>query len=156
MIGETSENVPNALPAGTFGQAYETGHCLNEALRLGYEKGIGYGEAVARMMLGELDGISVECPHADRSLMVQTYRAGIPFTVHVSIGSDIIHQHPGFDGASTGGASGYDFGIFTSTIARFTNGGLFLNIGSVKTYQIWPTLNWVSLYASEIKTLETS
>ena len=130
LIGETSENVPNALPAGTFGQAYETGHYINEALRIGYEAGFGYGESVARMMCGELDGIEVDCPHADRSLMVQAHRAGIPFTIHVSIGSDIIHQHPGFDGASTGGASGYDFGIFTSTIARLTNGGLFLNIGS--------------------------
>ncbi len=130
LIGETSENVPNALPQGTFGQAYETGHCLNSALRLGYDQGLGYGESVARMMTGELQGIDVDCPHADRSLMVQAYRAGVPFTVHVSIGSDIIHQHPNFDGASTGGASGLDFGVFTATIARYTEGGLFINVGS--------------------------
>jgi len=132
LIGETSESVPNALPDGTFGMAYETGHHLNEALRAGNEDGLGYGESVGRMIAtGEPGG--VEYPHRDISLLGRAYELGIPATVHATLGTDIIDQHPSFDGCAKGGTSGRDFGVFAHEVAKLGGGGVVLNVGSAVT-----------------------
>jgi hypothetical protein len=49
--------------------------------------------------------------------------------VHVSIGQDIIHEHPNFDGAATGATSYVDFLVFTQSICGL-EGGVMLNIGT--------------------------
>ncbi len=132
LIGETSENVPRALPEGLFGMAYETGKYMNDALAEGHRRGLGYGETLARLILGEEMPYRVECKHPDWSILAVAFQAGIPATVHCTIGTDIIDQHPNFDGAAKGGCSGRDFGVFAARVCDLA-GGVVLNIGSAVT-----------------------
>ena len=124
LIGATSEDVGAVLHAGTFGMAEETGAQINAALKDGVAKGLGYGEAVGRMILER------ELPYRGESLQALCVERGIPVTVHVAIGTDITHQHPSADGAVLGAASYTDFRIFTSVVSDLGDGGVYLNIGS--------------------------
>ncbi|MDZ7260888.1 MAG: hypothetical protein ONB05_02045 [candidate division KSB1 bacterium] len=133
LIGETSEHVPNALPQGKFGMAYETGKYMNDALIRGNELKLGYGESLARMILGEKFPYRVHFPYPHLSIIATAYKMGIPATVHVSIGTDIINQHPNFDGEALGGTSARDFAIYAAQIEKLTQGGVILNIGSAVT-----------------------
>ncbi|MCK4591746.1 MAG: hypothetical protein KAT86_08335, partial [Candidatus Latescibacteria bacterium] len=116
LIGQTSEDVPNALPEGKFGMAYEFCY-INEALRLGNALKLGYGEALGRMICEPAFFAKVlskvsrpdspqKFAHPDKSLLACAYRKGIPFTVHASIGTDVTEQHPGFSAEAKGGCSG--------------------------------------------------
>ena len=122
LVGETCESVARYVADGQFGLWRETGR-INEAAAAGARDGIGLGEAVGRMIQEE------SFPHRRGSVLAAAYRLQVPATVHISIGQDIIHQHPGFDGAATGSASYTDFLIFTESVTRL-EGGVFLNIGS--------------------------
>ena len=122
LVGETCESVARYVAEGQFGLWRETGR-INEAASAAVRDGIGLGEAVGRMIKKE------SFPYRRESVLAAAYRLQIPVTVHVSIGQDIIHQHPGFDGAATGAASYTDFLIFTESVTRL-EGGVFLNIGS--------------------------
>jgi len=133
LIGQTSENVPNALPEGKFGMADETGRLINRALTEGAKRGLGFGESLGRLILGEPMPERVEFKHADKSILAAGVRLKIPVTIHAGIGTDIIDQHPDFDGAAKGAASGFDFGIYAATICKFTHGGVILNFGSAVT-----------------------
>jgi len=143
LIGQTSENVPDALGKGQFGMAYEFAY-INCALSIGNKYKLGCGESLGRMMCDEdfrkevlaLTGkvnsqISFYCPLA--SVLSACYENEVPFTVHVGIGTDVTDQHPSFDGEAKGGCSGRDFFIYTNEIAKLTNGGVLLNIGSAVT-----------------------
>lgn len=132
LIGETSEDVPDALPDGLFGMAHETGHYINAALARGNRVGIGFGEAMAQMILGQLLSTGPRFAHPDWSVLASAYSAGIPVTVHATIGTDITDQHPNFDGEAKGGCSGRDFGIFAAYVMELA-GGVVLNIGSAVT-----------------------
>lgn len=123
LSGATSEDVDESLGPGRFGMAKETGTLLNEAIRKGAERGEGLGQSVAAFLAAK------NPPHADRSLAVAAERYGIPLTVHVAIGTDIIHMHPAASGAAIGEASLRDFRYFTSAVARL-RGGVYLNCGS--------------------------
>ena len=123
LSGATSEDVEESLGPGRFGMAEETGVLLNEAIRLGAERGQGLGQSVAAF-LSERNP-----PYADRSLAVAAHRLGIPMTVHVAIGTDIIHMHQAASGAAIGETSLRDFRFFTSCVARL-RGGVYLNCGS--------------------------
>lgn len=123
LSGATSEDVEESLRPGRFGMAEETGVLLNDAIRRGAEQGQGLGQAVAAF-LSERNP-----PHADRSLAVAAHRLGIPMTVHVAIGTDIIHMHHAASGAAIGETSLRDFRFFTSCVARL-RGGVYLNCGS--------------------------
>lgn len=123
VSGATSENVDESLGPGRFGMAEETAILLNDAIRHGAERGYGLGQAVAAFLADR------DPPHADRSLAVAAHRLGIPITVHVAIGTDIIHMHPAASGAAIGETSLRDFRYFTSCVARLT-GGAYLNCGS--------------------------
>jgi hypothetical protein len=103
--------------------AEETGRVLNDAIRVAHQDGRGLGETVAAT-LARLDP-----PHADASIAVAAHRLSIPLTVHVAIGTDIIHMHPKASGAALGDASLRDFRYFTSSVARL-EGGAYLNCGS--------------------------
>jgi len=122
LIGETSERVADVIRSGKFGLWEETGR-INEAVNEGYNQGLGFGEAVGKKIEEE------HFPYRDTSVFAAGYRAGIPVTVHVSIGQDIIHEHPNFNGAKTGGASYTDFLIYTESVMNL-EGGVFLNFGS--------------------------
>lgn len=123
MIGRTSEEVADVLGAGAFGAARETGEVLNGAICRGAQKNIGLGEAVGEVLLEQ------EFPFNDQSLLAQARKLDIPVTVHVAIGTDIIHIHPGADGAAIGQTSHHDFRVFCNLIADL-EGGVYLNIGS--------------------------
>jgi hypothetical protein len=124
LTGSTSEDVDATLGEGSFGAAQETGELLNSAARAGAADSIGLGEAMGRSLL------ALNPPHAEHSLLCATYRAGIPFTAHVSIGTDIAHFHPQADGAALGATSHTDFRLFSEMVRRMDGGGVYLNIGS--------------------------
>ncbi len=131
LLGETSENVPNALQKGEFGFAYETGRYLNRAISVGDELLLGYGETLGRFLSGELYiGENVEFKYSEYSVIYNFYKLGIPLTVHVAVGDDIHHMHPEFNGRAIGGTSGRDFGIFASYITKLIDGGICILAGS--------------------------
>ncbi|MEX1128049.1 MAG: hypothetical protein WD227_17460 [Vicinamibacterales bacterium] len=123
LAGSTSEDVDEALGPGRFGMAEETATLLNAAISDGVGRGLGLGQAVVAR-LAEL-----QAPHAGVSLLAAAARLEIPLTVHVAIGTDIIHMHPAADGAAIGEGSLRDFRYFVSNVARL-KGGVYLNCGS--------------------------
>lgn len=122
LIGQTSESVARYVASGQFGLWNETGR-INEAAAAGFRDGIGLGEAIGRMIESE------SFPYRETSVLAAGVRLGVPVTVHVAIGQDIIHEHPNFDPAATGVTSYTDFLIFTQSITKL-EGGVFLNIGT--------------------------
>ncbi len=120
--GQTSEDVAQGLQDGSFGMAEETGKLLNQAVCQGKKEGLGYGETLGRNLQ--------QAPHADKSLLAAGYRLRIPVTVHVALGTDIVHQHPSASGSAIGETSYRDFRIFAHTISRIGDGGVVLNLGS--------------------------
>ena len=123
FAGKTSEDVGAQLHAGRFGMARETADAFAAAADAGSRNDLGLGAALGRYM----DGLG--CPHADASLVLAAYRAGIPCTVHVALGTDIVHMHPQVSGAALGEASMLDFRILCSVVSRLAH-GIWLNIGS--------------------------
>jgi deoxyhypusine synthase len=126
LIGQTSEDVDKEILSGAFGMAEETGRMLNEAIRGVAEAGDGdkgIGWAIGRMIDGG------EFPYKKTSLLAAAYRLNVPTTVHVAIGTDIIHMHPSFDGKATGLLAGRDFSTFCSLVADL-EGGVYVNLGS--------------------------
>lgn len=124
FCGSTSEDVACGLENGSFGMSKETAEFLNKAIKDGSLSGLGAGEAVARRILKE----KLKFKH--NSILFNALCAEIPVTVHIAIGSDIIHQHPSADGASIGEASLVDFRKLTKEVARLDNGGVVVNLGS--------------------------
>lgn len=123
MSGHTSEEVEEQIGDGKFGMAEETGRFLNEAIIEGANRGYGLGKAVGAMLVQE------KFPYNYYSLLVRAFELDIPLTVHVAIGTDIIHFHPKADGSSIGKTSHMDFRIFAGLISRL-EGGVFINLGS--------------------------
>lgn len=121
--GKTSEYVEENIVQGLFGMAEETNRLLNEAISQGFKEGIGLGEAVARFMVKE------KFPYNSYSLLAQCQRKKIPVTVHVAIGTDIIHQWPYCNGAAIGETSLRDFHKFVDIVAGLEN-GVIVNFGS--------------------------
>jgi len=121
--GATSEDVDEALGPGTFGMAEETGTGINAAIVRGVAKGAGLGRAVAEWIASE------QPPHADISLLCAAARLGIPVTVHVAVGTDIVHMHPDASGAAIGEGSLRDFRHLAASVAQL-RGGVYLNCGS--------------------------
>ncbi len=123
LAGYTSEDVEAVLPDGSFGAAEETGREMNLAICEGSD--VGMGEALGR----RLESIA-KPEFAEFSLQVQAYKACVPVTVHVAIGTDTPHTHPAADGAAIGAATHRDFRLFCSLVAQLGDGGVYLNTGS--------------------------
>jgi len=123
LTGKTSEDVGAVLHSGDFGFAEETGAGMNLALKDGMARGVGYGQAIAESI------VSNQHPHAEFSVLASCLRHEIPVTVHVAVGTDIIHQHPQADGAVMGEMSYRDFKLLTAVVADLS-GGVWLNVGS--------------------------
>ena len=123
LSGGTSEDVDEALGPGRFGMAEETGTLLNAAIADGVARGLGIGQAVGEQLR------ALDPPHAALSLVAAAARLDIPVTVHVAIGTDIIHMHPAASGAALGEGSLRDFRYFVSNVARLER-GVYLNCGS--------------------------
>ena len=123
ITGKTSEDVDVVLSEGTFGMAEETSAQLNKAISNGAGSGDGIGHTVGKLIAHQ------NLPHADVSVFAAAYRNQVPATVHVALGTDIIHMHPTCDGAATGKATMDDFRLFTRQVAAL-EGGVFINLGS--------------------------
>ena len=123
LVGATSEDVDESLGPGRFGMAEETGRLLNEAISTGTRAGLGIGQAVARALADR------QPPFAHLSIVAAAARLNIPLTVHVAIGTDIIHMHPAASGAAFGEGSLRDFRHFVANVAKL-EGGVYLNCGS--------------------------
>ena len=123
IAGKTSEDVAAQLPSGEFGMARETADAFAVAARAGTETNIGLGFALGQY----LDRLN--CPHAETSLVLAAYRAGIPCTVHVALGTDIVHMHPHVSGAALGESSLTDFRRLCTVVAGM-KGGVWMNLGS--------------------------
>jgi hypothetical protein len=122
LIGATTESVSRYIAEGQFGLWQETGR-INDIVARGVRDGLGYGEALGReIVIGNYS-------YKDVSVLAAGYRLGVPVTVHVSIGQDIIHEHPNCIGAALGEASLRDFLIFTQSVVNL-QGGVFLNLGT--------------------------
>jgi hypothetical protein len=124
IAGHTSEDVEAVLPDGRFGAAEETGREMNEALNDADPK-LGFGEALGQ----RLEKIA-DPKFASSSLLCEAYRASIPVTVHVAIGTDTPHTHPAAQGAAIGRASHHDFRLLCSLVREMNDGGVYLNVGS--------------------------
>src|SRR5438876_11477482 len=122
LIGATTESVARYIQTGEFGLWEETGR-MNDVIRAGAHAGLGLGEALGRAIL---DG---GFPHKDVSVLAAGARLGVPLTVHVGVGYDILHEHPNCDGAAVGQTSYQDFLVFAEGVTRL-EGGVVLNFGS--------------------------
>ena len=140
LIGETSEDVPDALGKGLFGMAFEFAY-INAALSLGDIYQLGYGESLGKMICDKAfrdkvlsstahENSPTSFAHPEVSVLANSYQYDIPFTIHAGIGVDVIDQHPSFDGRAKGGCSGRDFLMFTQEMTKFIAGGVVINVGS--------------------------
>jgi hypothetical protein len=123
LSGATSEDVDAALGPGRFGMAEETGRELNAAINRGVARGLGLGQSVVEHLH------RLQPPFANVSVLAAAGRLEVPVTVHVAIGTDIIHMHPDASGAALGEGSLRDFRYFVSNVARLAH-GVYLNCGS--------------------------
>ncbi|UCE01973.1 MAG: hypothetical protein JSW67_11995 [Candidatus Latescibacterota bacterium] len=124
LFGRTSEDVAETLERGVFGMVRETPEFMFAAFRGGREREEGMGECLGRAL------VEAKAPHGEHSLMAESYVQEIAFTVHVSLGGDILHQHPGADGATLGELSMRDFRILAAALGHLGEGGVVVNLGS--------------------------
>jgi hypothetical protein len=123
MVGATSEDVDQDLGCGRFGMARETATFLNEAISWGAQEGLGLGEAVGRRLL------AADFPYKHLSLLATAAQLNVPLTVHVAVGTDIIHLHPSVDPKALGETSHRDFRRFAALVSQLAD-GVYLNLGS--------------------------
>jgi len=123
MVGRTSEDVDEVLGCGQFGMARETAEFLNGAIAWGAKAGLGLGQAVGRRLLES------DFPHLDLSLVAAAAALEAPLTVHVAVGTDIIHLHPSVDPEALGAATHLDFRLFAALVSEL-DAGVFMNLGS--------------------------
>ncbi len=123
MIGRTSEDVGESIMNGSFGMAKETAYFINEAINSGFKKGLGIGEALGGAI------VKAKLPHKNLSILATGYERNAPITVHVAIGTDIIHQHPSANGEAIGESSLLDFKNFIYSVSKLEN-GVAINFGS--------------------------
>ncbi len=126
LSGKTSEDVEAGLGTGAFGMARETGEEINRATVEGDRDGLGLGAAIGR----HLSERRPRPRHIDVSLLAAAWRLGLPATVHVAVGTDIVHLHPACDPAALGRATHLDFRLLAGQVAHLGGGGIYLNVGS--------------------------
>ncbi|MBI2193801.1 MAG: hypothetical protein HYU36_17635 [Planctomycetes bacterium] len=121
-IGHTCESVARYVRTGEFGLWEETGR-LNDYAGVAARRGLGFGETLGRIFEEQA------FPNRGVTVLAAGHRYQVPVTVHVSIGQDIVHEHPNCDGGAIGSATYADFLIFTQSVTRL-EGGVFLNFGT--------------------------
>ena len=124
LFGRTSEDVDHQLETGAFGMAFDLADFINEGVKKAVERQEGFGEAIGRKI------VEKNAPYGKRTLIAACYELNIPYTIHVGLGTDIVHQHPTADGAAIGEASLRDFRILAESVSRLGDGGLVINLGS--------------------------
>ena len=123
LIGETSEYVEDTIEDGTFGMIEETGKILNEAIKEGAKNNFGFGYSIGKKIS------DLNLPNKEYSILYNAYKLKVPITVHVAIGTDIIHQHPNCDGASIGKTTYHDFRLMAESVSKLES-GVIINAGS--------------------------
>jgi hypothetical protein len=121
LAGHTSEDVESALPDGRFGSAEETGREWNKAI----QQGMGIGESLGR----SLETLA-PARYQEFSLLLQAWKARVPVTVHVAVGTDTPHAHPAVNPELLGAATHRDFRLFCGLAAQLDSGGVYINAGS--------------------------
>jgi hypothetical protein len=129
LRGATSEEVEEGIGSGKFGMARETAEFMNDAVNRGEAAGIGLGETLGRTILESL-APGASFMRKDISVLSTSYAQHVPVTVHVAIGTDIIHAHPTASGPALGATTYHDFRLFCSMVRELDSGGVYLNIGS--------------------------
>ncbi|MBN1900525.1 hypothetical protein JW926_04280 [Candidatus Sumerlaeota bacterium] len=124
FFGSTSEDVEAKLANGSFGMARETGEWINSTISEGVRRGYGLGEALGQAISRR------QPPYAQTSILATAYECRIPATIHVAIGTDIIHQHPTVDGVALGKGSLMDFRLLAGQLPDLNDGGVVINFGS--------------------------
>jgi hypothetical protein len=124
LFGTTSEDVVSGLQTGTFGMAAETAAFYNATISEGVAQGLGVGECLGHAL------VEAGAPHQQASLLAAAYRLGVPLTVHIALGTDIVHCHPNADGGAMGEGTLRDFRILTQQMAGLAGGGVLMNLGS--------------------------
>lgn len=123
LAGKTSEDVGATLLEGRFGMARETADAFAVAGHVGAENDMGLGAALGKHLDGQ------KCAHPDCSLILACYRTGVPCTVHVAVGTDVVHMHPHVSGGALGAASHIDFRRLCTVVTTLAQ-GVWLNLGS--------------------------
>jgi hypothetical protein len=129
LRGATSEEVEQGIGSGKFGMARETAEFMNAAVNRGPADGIGLGEALGRTIVDGLEP-GVSFMHKEISVLAAAYDKRVPVTVHVAIGTDIIHAHPAASGPALGATTHQDFRLFCTMVSGLDSGGVYLNVGS--------------------------
>jgi hypothetical protein len=124
FFGSTSEDVEQNLRDGSFGMVEETARLFSDVLTISDSRDVGLGEAAGILIEREMPEF------AEHSLAYKWYSRGCPFTIHLSVGTDIVCQHPEYDGAKAGGGSQIDFRVLCSSLQKISGGGVAINIGS--------------------------
>lgn len=122
--GKTSEEVEEGLKSGMFGMARETAEKFNSCSELADLEEIGLGEAVGLKIIKD------KCRYRKYSLLASAQKLKVPATVHVALGTDVVHQHPSFKPYQTAEASFRDFKILCQSVKSLNRGGVVINIGS--------------------------
>jgi hypothetical protein len=125
LVGATSEDVPEELGRGRFGMAEETGRLIHQAIAAGDAEEMGIGESVGRFLTRDH-----RVRYRRYSLLAASYRRRVPLTVHVAIGTDIIHMHPATNARALGAATHRDFRLLAALVRGMDGGGVYLNVGS--------------------------
>ena len=120
----TSEDVAESLQDGTFGMAYETGHFMNRAFALARRNQSGAGFALYRTI------DEIEAPYRNDSLVYRVFKAGAAASIHIAIGTDIVHVHPDANGEDIGAATFNDFRVYCEAISKLEEGSVYINFGS--------------------------
>lgn len=123
-VGKTSEDVRSNIKDGDFGMAAETGEILNDTINRSHEQKVGLGEAVGQKIADS------DYSHKHLSLLAAAYELNIPVTVHVALGTDIVHYHPNIQGRAWGDMTLRDFFLFCSLVRELEGGGVYINAGS--------------------------
>jgi hypothetical protein len=124
LWGKTSEEVDRSIQEGSFGMAKETAEIFNQISSFAQKENMGLGEAIGRRIW------QLKPKFRKYSLLANAFKLGIPVTVHVAFGTDIVHEHPNFDPSATGRATHIDFEILANEVSKLNNGGVVLNFGS--------------------------
>lgn len=124
LAGRTSEDVDHTIDSGEFGFAEETGRLMNEAIVAGARDGVGMGQAIGSRIL------ELGLARSKLSILAVACEMGLPATVHMAVGTDVIHQHPAASGSAIGEATLTDFRLLAAVVGQLEGGGVVLNLGS--------------------------
>jgi hypothetical protein len=129
LRGTTSEEVEEQIGEGRFGMARETGEYMNAAIQQAAENRIGLGEGLGRY-ISSSPQTEIRFDHRPESILAEAYALKVPVTVHVAIGTDVIHAHPQASGEMLGQTTYQDFRLFCSMTRELDSGGAYINVGS--------------------------